>query len=87
MTKLKRIIRELESEIESLQADLQRIGKDISKADVENRMARIQASLERHKDTFSKMRNYINEPSKAQATTPLEKESDDLEPDDDYGER
>lgn len=85
MNELKRIIREIAQEIESLQADLGKIGKDISKADVEKRLEALQASLERHKVVFGKMRDYVNEPSKAKATTAVEKESVDLEPDDDYG--
>lgn len=85
MTKLKRIIRELETEIESLQADLQRIGKDISKADVEKRMERIQASLERHKDAFRKMRDYVGDNEPRKTTTALEKESEStIEPDEDW---
>lgn len=76
MTKLKKIIRELETEITALQADLARIGKDISKADIQSRLDQIQASLERHKVAFGKMRDYV-EPSKAKASKAPEKEPEE----------
>lgn len=78
MTKLKNIIRELETELDALQNDLQRIGKEISKADAEKRLEALQASLERHKDKFIKMRDYIGESEKKSAKQEPE---EDLEPD------
>lgn len=78
MNELKKIIREIATEIEALQADLGKIGKEISKEDAEKRLEALQASLERHKDKFIKMRDYIGESEKKSAKQEPE---EDLEPD------
>lgn len=84
MNELKKIIREIATEIEALQADLAKIGKEISKADAERRLEALQASLERHKIVFGKMQAYIGEGEKvpkktAKKAAPVEEQDEEME--------